>query len=155
MSSLVKQRGVAMLEFAITIVPMVLIVFGITEFGRAMFQYNTLAKAARDAARYLSVHAPGDAVANANATDLAVYGMINPPTGTPALVSGLTAAMVSVCDAVSCPATHLAQGAAPVIDLVTVTIGGPPNPYTFDSVIPFVVPDFDFGPISVTMKQVL
>jgi hypothetical protein len=63
--------------------------------------------------------------------------------------------MVSVCDALACPATHAAQGAAPVLNLVTVTIGGPNAPYTFVSLVPFVVPDITFGPISVTMKQVL
>ena len=63
--------------------------------------------------------------------------------------------MVSVCDALACPGTHAAQGAAPVLNLVTVTIGGPNAPYTFVSLVPFVVPDIAFGPISVTMKQVL
>jgi hypothetical protein len=63
--------------------------------------------------------------------------------------------MVSVCDAVSCPASHQAQGAAPVVNLVSVTIGGANTPYAFISAVQFVVPNFNFGPISVTMRQVL
>ena len=37
-----KQRGVALLEFALSLSLLIAIVFGITEFGRAIFQYNTL-----------------------------------------------------------------------------------------------------------------
>ncbi|MGH8729193.1 MAG: TadE/TadG family type IV pilus assembly protein [Burkholderiales bacterium] len=148
-----KERGAALIELGISLPLLLLIVFGITEFGRAIFEYNTLAKATRDATRFLSTRAPGDTAAIADAECLAVHG--NPTCSGPALVSGLTTAMVSVCDALSCPATHQAQGTAPVINLVTVTIGGANNPFPFDSVIPFVLADINFGAISVTMKQVL
>jgi Flp pilus assembly protein TadG len=148
-----KQSGVALIELAITIGVLVAIVFGITEFGRAIYQYNTLAKAARDGVRYLSTKAPGDATAIAEARCFAVFG--NPTcTGSP-LAPGLTTAMVSHCDASSCAATHQSQGSAPVINLVTVTIGGASNPYTFNSIVQFVVPNFAFGPISASMRQVL
>ena len=152
MSPTRKQHGVALVEFAITVSLLMLIVFGITEFGRAIFQYDTLAKAARDATRLLSTKAPGDADAIADATCLTVYGHMAPcsTTETP-LVPGLTSSMVSICDSISCAATHQSQGAAPVMNLVTVTI----NAYPFASLVSFVVPNFNFGPISVTMKQVL
>jgi len=148
-----KQHGVALIEFALVAILMVTITFGITEFGRAIYQYNSLAKAARDATRYLSTKAPGDAAAATTAQCLAVYG--NPSCTGNALASGLTTAMVNICDATSCPSTHQAQGSSPVINLVTVTIGGANNPYTFNSVVQFVVPNFDFGAISVTMRQIL
>lgn len=142
------------MELAISILVMITIAFGITEFGRAIYQYNTLAKAARDAARYLSARSPGDINAIANAKCLAVHG--SPACTGPALTPGLTTAMISVCDASSCPADHSLQGTAPVMNLVTVAIGGPnATPFTFNSVVSFVVPDIVFGPISVTMKQVL
>lgn len=147
------QGGVALIEFALTIGVLLTIAFGITEFGRAIFQYDTLSKAARDATRYLSTKAPGDAVAAADATCLAVYG--NPTCSGAPLAPGLTTDMVSVCDAVSCAPTHQAQGSAPVVNLVTLTIGGANQPYTFTSVVSFVVPDIPFGAISVTMRQVL
>jgi hypothetical protein len=68
----------------------------------------------------------------------------------------LTLAHVSICDPLACPANHAAQGSAPVVSLVTVSIGGPnATPYTFDSVASFIVPDFQFSPIAVTMRQVL
>lgn len=151
MSPLRKQHGVALIEFGLTLSVLLAIVFGITEFGRAIYQYDTLAKAARDAVRHLSTQAAGDTVAIDEAVCLAVYGKPT-CTGNP-LAPGLTTAMVSICDAVSCVATHQAQGSAPVINLVTLTIGSAAHPYTFNSVVPFVVPNIPFGPISVTMKQ--
>lgn len=151
MSSLRKQQGVALIEFGIAISVLLTIVFGVTEFGRAIYQYDTLAKSARDAVRHLSTQAAGDTVALGEAICLTVHGQPT-CTGDP-LAPGLTTAMVGICDAVSCPTTHLAQGSAPVVNLVTLTIGGANNPYTFNSVVPFVVPNIPFGPISVTMRQ--
>lgn len=147
------QRGTALVEFGITASVLIAIVLGITELGRAVYQYDTLAKAARDGARYLSTKAPGDATAIGVAQCLAVHG--NPScSGTP-LAPGLTLGMVSVCDAVSCVATHQTQGSAPVVNLVTLSIGNANNPFTFTSIAPYLVPDIPFGAISVTMRQVL
>jgi Flp pilus assembly protein TadG len=154
MKSKARQRGVAMVELGISVFVLIAIAFGITEFGRAIYQYNTLAKAARDAARYLSMRDASDAAAKNQAICLVVHG--NPTCTGSALVPGLTASMVSICDALACPADHAAQGSAPVLNLVTVTIGGPnATPYTFTSLASFVVPDIVFGPIGATMKQVL
>jgi len=149
-----RQRGVALVEFAISAFVLLTIAFGITEFGRAIYQYNTLAKAARDAARFLSTRDPTDTAAKDQARCLVVYG--HPAcTGTP-LVPGLSLSMVNICDALACPADHAAQGSAPVVSLVTVSIGGGnATPYLFDSLVSFIVPDFTFSPISVTMRQVL
>jgi Flp pilus assembly protein TadG len=153
MKPFLRQRGVALVELAISLLLLLTIAFGITEFGRAIYEYNTLAKAARDAVRYLSVRAPGDATAATSAKCLVVHG--NTACTGPALAPALTTAIVTVCDSISCPADHALQGAAPVLNLVSVTIGGPNAPYTFNSMFSFFVPDFAFGPISVTMKQVL
>jgi len=149
-----RQRGVALVELAMSIFVLLAITFGITEFGRAMYEYNTLAKGARDATRYLAMRDTADPATRNQAICLVVYG--NPGCAGAPLLNGLTASMVSICDPAACPADHAAQGSAPVINLVTVTIGGAnAAPYTFTSVASFVVPDIVFGPISVTMKQVL
>ncbi len=148
-----QQSGLALVEFALTIGFLLAMVFGITELGRAIYQYDALAKAARDAARFLSTKSPGNAASISAAVCLAVYG--TPAcSGTP-LVTGLVVGMVSVCDAVSCPTTNHAQGTDPVQDFVTVTIGGAPDVFTFQSLVPSVVPSIPFGPIQVTMRQVL
>jgi len=38
------QRGVAAIEFALVLLPMLLLAFGVVEYGRAIYQYNTLAR---------------------------------------------------------------------------------------------------------------
>ena len=63
---------------------------------------------------------------------------------------GLTLAQITVCDATNCPADHQFQPTGSgVVNLVTVTVTG----YTFTSMVPFVVPDIVFGPVSATMVQ--
>lgn len=50
----VRQRGAAAVEFALVIIPLLMIVAGIIEFGRTFWYYDALAKSTRDAARYVS-----------------------------------------------------------------------------------------------------
>lgn len=49
-----KQRGTAAVEFAIISIVFLTFVFGIIEFARAMYMYNTLAVATSNAARWAS-----------------------------------------------------------------------------------------------------
>ncbi|HJV00200.1 MAG TPA: TadE/TadG family type IV pilus assembly protein [Burkholderiaceae bacterium] len=145
-----KQGGVASVELAFLIIPLLVLTFGTTEYGRAVYQYNTLAKASRDAARFLSEQGPGDATDLATAKCLAVYGNSN--CSGSVLAPGLTTDMVSVCDSVSCPSTHQNQATGSgVINLVTVTISG----YPFTSLVPFIAPSVTFNNISTTMRQIL
>ncbi len=98
-----RTRGVAMVEFAIVLVPLIMLAMGVAEFGRAIWQYEALTKSTRDAARYLSTYLPNDpAYPVASAKCLVVYGSTSCPsgTGTP-LVDGLTTSMVVICDAVN------------------------------------------------------
>ncbi|NWL75553.1 pilus assembly protein TadG [Pseudomonas taiwanensis] len=48
------QRGVAMVEFAITLPLLLLLLLVIGEFGRMLYQYNSLLQAGRDAGRYIA-----------------------------------------------------------------------------------------------------
>ncbi|PTB20240.1 pilus assembly protein TadG [Trinickia symbiotica] len=98
-----RARGAAMVEFAIFLVPLIMLAMGVAEFGRAIWQYEALTKSTRDAARYLSTYLPNDpAYPVASAKCLVVYGSTSCPSGqaTP-LVSGLTTSMVVICDAVN------------------------------------------------------
>ena len=146
------------MEFAVILPLLLTICFGITEFGRAIFTYNTLAKTARDAARYLSTQPAGNAAAWATATNLTVYG--NPAgTGSP-LVYGLTPGKVTICDASNC-AGNLNQGVNPTINTVTVTVTG----YAFTPAMDILgfariysggtstLTSIPFSNISVTMSQ--
>jgi TadE-like protein len=51
-----KTRGQAMVEFAIILPVFILLLVGIFDFGRVVWVNNTLATAAREAARYAVVH---------------------------------------------------------------------------------------------------
>jgi Flp pilus assembly protein TadG len=52
------ERGAAMVEFAFVAVILFTLVFGIIDFGRAIFLYNNLTNAAREGARFAAVQFP-------------------------------------------------------------------------------------------------
>jgi Flp pilus assembly protein TadG len=149
------QRGVAAVEFGILIVPLMLMLFGLTEYGRAIYQYNTLVKATRDATRYLTTVAPGNGWAQARC--LARYG--NTTCAGSLLAPDLTDDKVVICDATNCTTTHaLVPTGSVAVNLVTITITN----YEFKSLINFPLgglsagaPDITFGDISNTMRQAL
>jgi len=49
-------RGQTFAEFAIVVLPMLLLFFGIVSFAMTVYTYNFLSNAARDAVRYAIVH---------------------------------------------------------------------------------------------------
>lgn len=143
------QRGVAAVEAAFLLVPLVILMLGIAELGRAFYQYNTIAKATRDGARYLSEMAPG--TGHAAAKCLVVTG--SPSCSGSPLAEGLAVGNVSICDAATCASTHAnvpADGTGvPSMNLVTVTVTG----YHSVNFVPLPVPSIEFDPISATMRQ--
>lgn len=154
MTGLQKQRGVAAVELGILIIPLMLIAFGITEFGRAFFQYNALVKGTRDAARFLSAVGPLDSadpalnVFRAQAKCMVRYGNVD--CSGALRVPLLTADMITICDLWLCPDTHRDwPPPGGVLQLVTVTVSG----YVFTPLAPFVMPSsLTFNPISTTMR---
>lgn len=151
-----RQKGSVVVEFALVLVPLLTMAFGISEFGRALYQYNTLAKATRDAARYLSTQAPGDSASQVVAVCLAKYGKQScTATDQPLVSPWPKTTSVVICDATSsgpnCPLTY---GGIPTgggtVDVVTVSITG----FRFSSLVSFVVPNMTFGAISTTMRQI-
>ncbi|KVC12523.1 pilus assembly protein TadG [Burkholderia diffusa] len=99
-----RMRGVAAVEFALVLMPMIVLATGVAEFGRAIYQYETLTKATRNAARYLSVFLPTDSsYPLAQAQCLVVYGSTTCGSAGTELVPGLTTSMVIVCDAAHTP----------------------------------------------------
>ncbi|HZI18783.1 MAG TPA: TadE family protein [Pyrinomonadaceae bacterium] len=87
------EEGTQLVELAI-VLPILLVLFGaVAEFGRFFYTYETLTKATRSAARYLSTEANG-AASDAAARNLAVYGNTS-GTGRP-LVTGLGASHVEI-----------------------------------------------------------
>lgn len=152
-------HGAVAVEFALVLIPLLVLMMGVVEYGRALFQYNTLAKAVRDSARFLTSQNPADAsYALGEAKCLTVYGN-TACTGT-SLAPGLGLSMVRVCNSVSpastdCPAGNFNAVGTGLgsINLVEVRIVG----YSFNSFLPFVpaLNSIVFNDIHTTMRQVL
>ena len=86
-----RERGSTLVEFAIGATVFLTAVFGVLEFGRALWVHNALSDAARRGARYAVVHKESDYLAVKN---VVIYG--DPAGGTTPVVNNLTAANVKV-----------------------------------------------------------
>lgn len=149
MKSINNQAGSVAVEMALVIIPLLILAFGVTEFGRAIFQYNALAKGVRDGARHLSQFAPGDAARIAEARCLATNGTLD--CSGPLLAPGMSTSLVAVYDRSSNAGYNLQATGRGTVNLVSVQITG----FQFSSMAPAFVPDFEFTPIQATMVQVL
>ena len=61
------DRGQSLVEFALTLPMLLVVMFMITEFGRALYQYNVMAQATREGARTAVVSGSGNAASIGNA----------------------------------------------------------------------------------------
>lgn len=167
-----RERGAAIVEFAIVLVPLVVLVMGVAEFGHAIYQYEALTKATRTAARYLSNYLPSDSAYPVSAAKcLVVYGNTDCASGSGPLASGLTTSMVVICDAVNTTScqdssdppqfanvpTYDSNNGAPggvqsgSINLVEVKV----MDYPYTPLVPFFnLSQFNFGNIFTVMRQV-
>lgn len=99
------QAGLAAIEFALILPTLLILGFGVFDFGRVLFQYDTLTKSTRDATRYLAavVRPPVAAFATDanyttavnNARNLALCGTIAACSNN-TLVLGLTASNITI-----------------------------------------------------------
>lgn len=135
-----RLRGVAAIEMALLIVPLLVLALGTTEVGRALYYYNTLLKSTRDASRWLSTQPAGTGYAIARC--LAVYG--NTGCTGETVVPNLTTAMVVVT-----PETAVGTGYGS-LDVVTVSVQN----YPFASFVPDIITDMVIGNVATTMRQV-
>lgn len=137
-----RQQGVAVVEFALLLPFMLILIFTVTEIGRAYYQYNAIAKSVREGVRYLSVRPKNIDVDKAR--NIVVYGNAN-GTGSP-IALGLSLANV--------PApTWGTTGSYPDMNTVTIGVTG----YTYvplvSSVFGVVFNNITFGPIQATMRS--
>lgn len=139
-----RQNGAALVEFALVLPLLLLVTFVVTEYSRALYQYNILTKSVRDAARYLSSQNPGTKLAQAK--NLVVYG--NPAGSGTALALGLTTGQVPD------PVWALA-GTAPVINTVTIKITGYTFTPLFATVLGVNFGTITYADISATMRAPL
>jgi len=146
-----KQNGVALVEFALILPLLLILTFITTEFGRALYQYNTIAKSLRDASRYLSAQDPSIATTDPTkitaAKNLVVFG--NPAGGTTPLVLGLSTSHVPT-------PTWQFKGSGPAINTVTIKVTGykfrPLLTGFFGLTFGDANGDIPFGDISATMR---
>lgn len=145
-SNKINQAGVAAVEFAFLLPILLLLAFGVVEFGRFMYQYNSLTKAVRDSTRHLAAKSPsiaGYSNFEAQAICLAVYASTN-CSGIP-LAEGLSEDNVSI--------SYTSVDTMPV---VTVSISNYQTNF-IEGYIPAVLGlenSLGFGNISVSMRQV-
>lgn len=98
------QHGLAMVEMVITLPLLLLLMFTFGEFGRMLFQYNSLMQASRDAGRFVASQAWNATLGKvelsttlqSQAKSVAVFGVPANPNGYPPAVPGLTTGNVSV-----------------------------------------------------------
>ncbi len=94
-----KQRGLAAVEFLISVPLLMIILAGITEFGTALIRYNTLNQMASDGARYAVSEIYGTASSDQIADPTAIKNMVlygDPDGGTTPLIANLTADNIQI-----------------------------------------------------------
>ncbi|MDP1678891.1 MAG: TadE/TadG family type IV pilus assembly protein [Candidatus Nitrotoga sp.] len=146
-----KMHGAVAVEMALLLIPLILLSTGVAEFGRAMYQYNTVTKTVRDAVRLLSQQDSSDVSYStyiSEAKCLVVHGSID--CSGPELLPGLTIGMVSAATSTK------TTGPGNNIKLVTVTVTGYTFNFVFNPLVFFRSADtsIPFGPIHATMRQI-
>lgn len=152
------QRAAVAVELAIVTIPLITMMLAAIEFGRAMYVYNQIVKATRDAARHLAGYDPAEATRYPlNVVRNRIVHGANVADGTPN-IPGLEPSMIRICDRINdngCIAGSygFADTGYGRIGLVRVEVVG----YTFMPVVPFVggLARYTFGPIGTSMRQVL
>lgn len=131
-----RQRGAAVVEFALILTLLISLLAGIFEFGRAFWYYDALTKATRDGARLMSVSDKATiASAGVQATKNAVvFAVADPDKG--AGVPDFTTANVDVTclNAAFDPGPACTDGTAPGGVRVQINY-----PMTIGQFIPFLV----------------
>lgn len=137
------ECGLTTVEFAIISTVLFMVLFGVIEFGRALFVVNTLTEAARRGARMATVCPIGDP-APANAA------VFSSGSGASAVISGLTTANVQI-DYLDASGNVIAD---PVTDFglilyVRVQIVN----FQLPLFIPFVMPTLTFSGFATTIPR--
>lgn len=143
-----KEYGAVIIEFALLLIPLLMIVAGIIEFGRTFWYYDALTKATRDGARFLSMSAPVFITINGTATPVIDGAKITEATDL--VVNAARAANVPNSNnlniEVECYPTPDCEAATP--DYVTVRIDA--YPISIGGWMPFFIPTGTTTPTTAT-----
>jgi Flp pilus assembly protein TadG len=121
-----RERGAALVEFALVATTLFTVLFGVIEFGRLLWTHNALKDAARRGTRYAVVRR-NDSTSIQAVKNMVVYGdpNANPVTAKP-VVPGLATSNVSV--------EHQNFGGVLLSSRATVSI----NNYKFKFLVPII-----------------
>ena len=131
--SLKNQAGQALVEMAFVMLVFLFTIFGIIEFSRALYSYNTIVQSTRAAARWGVVNISGnsDAANIDKAKNIVVYGDPDTSSGN-ALLSGLTKDVVTV----QIQTIEADTSGTPISQKVSVSVSG----FQFQFIVP-LAPD--------------
>lgn len=118
----IPERGQALVEFSISIVIFLMLLMGVVDFGRAIYQYNGVSQAAREIARVTSVH-PGTDFTTTAGRSAETTAVIATQAG---LIPNLGAPTMSC---VEIDGTSISGGCLPG-NSIKVTIAAPYTPIT-------------------------
>jgi len=104
-----EQRGQSLVEFALLMPLMLLIITGLFDVARAVWEENTLAYAAREGTRYAIVHGSAGSPA-ANPTRISPCTDVVICTNIPAVVRGAAIGVPNVTVTVTYPDTYSGTG---------------------------------------------
>lgn len=130
-----SQRGQTLVEFALVVMVFLVVMFGLLEFARALWTWNTIVQATRAGARFAVVETPNPA--NNDAIKNYVVYLNSAGTGAPVL-PGLTTSNVTVSfqkiDPTSVSGAYVSPPPANKFqaDVVQVGISG----YSFSFIVP-------------------
>jgi hypothetical protein len=137
-----QEQGVALVEFALILPILMMLLFITAEFGRAYYEYNTITKSVREAARYLSVRMRDVDVDKAK--NIVVYG--NPRGSGYPVARGLSLSNVP-------DPTWGSAGSYPTLSTVTITVTGYTFVPMFSEVFGIQFTNITFSPIRATMRS--
>ena len=135
-----SQKGQTLVEFALAVMLFLTILFGIIEFGRALWTWNTIVQATRAGARFAVTSDPTNTTAIKN---WVVYHN-SAGTGDPVL-NGLTTTNVNVTFQKNDPSVTIATPYN--ADVVQVGISG----YNFDFIVPLFGASMTMPPFTTTL----
>lgn len=137
------QSGITTVEFSIIATAMLMVLFGIIEFGRALYTINVLTEGARRGARMAAVCPVGDP----KPASVAIFDSGN---GTSSVVSGLSTANVQIQyldssgNPIASPAANFSS-----IQYVQASIVN----FTMPLLIPVVLPTLHLSGFTATMPR--
>lgn len=122
-----KRWGATLVETALVLLPLLMFIFGIFEYGRLLMDWNLLNNAAREGCRYALANNTDPTIS----TDVQTV-VTNYMAGRAASFSSFTVTVTGTHAGVSTPVNNLQPG-----DPITVTVSGT---YPLMNIIPLVSP---------------